>query len=82
MPVVETKNIARLDAAQRRLEAALARIEAALERAPDAGGDSGLAEDLARAREDYAALKASTDRVAARLDDTIDRLRRLLGDAP
>lgn len=71
----------RLEAAQNRLEAALARLEAAVQRAPAPPADSDLATELARTREEYAALEGLTDNVAGRLDATIERLRRLLGDA-
>jgi len=77
--VADTETMTRLEAAQSRLEAALARLEAALVRSP--APDSDLAIELERARQDYAALKGLTDTVARRLDRTIERLRRLLGEA-
>lgn len=79
MPVADTETMNRLEAAQSRLEAALARLEAALARA--SAPESDLAVELERARQEYAALKGLTDRVAGRLDRTIERLRRLLGEA-
>ncbi len=72
-----------LQDAQTRLEAALARLERSLDRAPvpGAGDVRELERALAKARADYTDLKARSDSVADRLDETIARLRRLLGVA-
>ncbi len=71
----------RLQAAQNRLEAAVARLEAALTHRQEGDGNADLADQLARVREDYAALKTTADTVAGRLDSAIARMRRLLGEA-
>lgn len=81
MPVAETETMTRLEAAQKRLEAALARLEAALERSPAPAPDPDLAAELARARRDHAELTELTGRMAGRLDATIERLRRLVGES-
>ena len=62
-----------------RLAAALDRLEAAA--AHGAGGSDLLAGDeLARMRDDYGRLDATTRQVAERLDGALGRLRALLGD--
>lgn len=70
----------RLENAQKRLDAAVARLEKAMARQPVGQSTEVQIKALAAAREEQAALKAVTDTVATRLDDTIARLRRLLGD--
>lgn len=68
--------------AQTRLETALGRLERALDRKPVVGGDvPELERALAAAKADYADLKTRSDTVAERLDGTVARLRRLLGEA-
>lgn len=71
-----------LQDAQTRLEAALDRLEQALDGKPAAaGGDvEDLTRALAAAQAEYVDLKARSDQVAERLDQTVARLRRLLGE--
>lgn len=71
-----------LQDAQNRFEAALGRLEKALDREPATGAEDvqDLTRALAEAKADYADLKARSDQVADRLDETIARLRRLLGE--
>jgi len=66
---------------QTRLDAALDRLERALDRKPAAGADvAALERALATAKADYVDLKSRSDTVAERLDETVARLRRLLGE--
>ncbi len=71
-----------IETAESRLEAAIARLEAAVKKRPAAApsGDEELAARLDAVRGEYTALKATTDKVAGRLDVMIERLRGLLGD--
>jgi hypothetical protein len=84
--------MSKIEDAALRLEAAVTRLERAIERAGeragerrgDSGGDSSaegrqLVADLAAAKDNYAALEATTTRVASRLDATISRLNAALG---
>ena len=68
--------MSRLDDAVTRLERAVARLETAAGRVGE-GEKSGRAA-LAAAKADYAALLATTDNVALRLDTAIGRLDRVL----
>jgi hypothetical protein len=76
--------MSKIEDAALRLEAAVARLERAIERRGESGGDSSaegrqLVADLAAAKNNYAALEATTTRVASRLDATISRLNAALG---
>jgi hypothetical protein len=68
--------MSRLDDAQKRLETALTRLETA------AGGHSTLIEKstLDRVRAENETLRNANDVVVQRLDDTIERLRRLVDE--
>lgn len=69
--------MSRLDDAQKRLETALTRLEtAAVDRAPSQNSQVSLD---AAVSENKALLDAN-DAVAQRLDDTIERLRRLVDE--
>jgi hypothetical protein len=80
--------MSKIEDAALRLEAAVTRLERAIERAGERRGESGgdssaegrqLVADLAAAKDNYAALEATTTRVASRLDATISRLNAALG---
>jgi hypothetical protein len=76
--------MSKIEDAALRLEAAVARLERAIESSGDRAGDGAaesrrLVADLAAAKDDYAALEATTTRVATRLDATIERLNAALG---
>jgi hypothetical protein len=76
--------MSKIEDAALRLEAAVARLEQAVERRGERGLDGAAASrqlvtDLAAAKDDYAALEATTTRVASRLDATIERLSAALG---
>ena len=74
--------MSRLDIAQQRLETALARIEVALDRqsAADVGQNDQfeLASALDQALKDNERLQDVRGVVTSRLDETIERLERLL----
>ncbi len=72
--------MSRLKSAAERLEIAIDRLDAAIADGVPAeiGEAEPLADELASARADYAALKAATETVDARLDGAIQRLRALL----
>jgi hypothetical protein len=76
--------MSRLDIAQQRLETALARIEVALDRQSVAGAgqnnQSELAAALDQALKDNERLQDVRGVVTSRLDETIERLERLLKD--
>ncbi len=76
--------MSRLDIAQQRLETALARIEVALDRQSAAGtgqnDQSELATALDQALKDNERLQDVRGVVTSRLDETIERLERLLKD--
>jgi len=72
-------SLPRTDEALHRLNAALDRLEKAVADRL-AVGDALLAEELRATREDYARLEDTTAMVSQRLDDTVERLRFLLGD--
>lgn len=73
--------MASVESAESRLKAAIARLETAVKKRPAAAsGDKELATRLDAVRGEYTALKATTDKVAGRLDAMIERLRGLLGD--
>jgi hypothetical protein len=77
--------MSKIEDAALRLEAAVARLERAVERAGERAGAKDTTEsrqlvaDLAAAKENHAALEATTTRVATRLDATIERLNAALG---
>jgi hypothetical protein len=76
--------MSKIEDAALRLEAAVARLERAIESSGDRPGGGAaesrrLVADLAAAKDDYAALEATTTRVATRLDATIERLNAALG---
>jgi len=74
--------MAQLDQATKRLQAALDSLERAVEsRGGDGGGDGGeaaLRAALDSARQENAALQDAAGAVAARLDQTIERLKATL----
>ncbi len=71
----------RLEHALARLDLAVARLEKACAKAGGATAvDSAVAAELSELRRDYAALKGRADKVAERLDASIGRVRRLLGE--
>jgi len=72
--------MSRLDDAEARLTAAIRRLEAALARASRPSGDTQMAAALEQARREYAALRERTNAAGGRLDETIGRLREILGD--
>lgn len=72
--------MSRLDDAEMRLTAAIERLEEALASAPKGNGDPEMAAALAQARAEYAALREKADAAGGRLDETIGRLRTILGD--
>lgn len=88
--------MAKIEQARRRIEAALDRIEAAVEHAAAAGPDGGggatgeldgvradrdrLAAELASLQQRYDDLKSLTERATLRLDQTIERVRGMLGN--
>jgi hypothetical protein len=68
----------RLDQARAKLSAAMDRLEAAAGKGGDAPGGRRIAEleaELAKLRRDHAALEATVDLVAVRLDAAIGRLK-------
>jgi hypothetical protein len=73
--------MSKIEDAALRLEAAVARLEQAVERRGVGGAAESrqLVADLAAAKDNYAALEATTTRVASRLDATIERLNAALG---
>ncbi|MBT5108584.1 MAG: DUF4164 family protein [Rhodospirillaceae bacterium] len=69
--------MSRLDDAQKRLETALTRLEtAAADRAPTQNSPGSLEATVSENK----ALRDANDVVAQRLDDTIERLRRLVDE--
>ena len=76
--------MSRLGIAQQRLETALARIEVALDRQSATGAgqndQSELASALDQALKDNERLQDVRGVVTSRLDETIERLERLLKD--
>jgi hypothetical protein len=76
--------MSKIEDAALRLDAAVARLEQVVERSGGQRGDAAadsrqLVADLAAAKDNYAALEATTTRVATRLDATIERLNAALG---
>ncbi len=71
--------MAQLDRATKRLQAALDSLERAVESRSEDGGDAALRSALESARQENAALQNAAGAVAARLDQTIDRLKSTLG---
>jgi multidrug efflux pump subunit AcrA (membrane-fusion protein) len=72
--------MSRLDESQARLDAALSRLEAALNKAPNASQTAYLAAALEQAQQERITLREKADIAGIRLDETIGRLRRILGD--
>lgn len=70
----------RLEKITARLDGAIARLEKAIQAGAGAADESHreTAEALRRAREDYAALRQTTDAVGVELDHTMARLRAVL----
>lgn len=80
--------MSQLDQANTRLDAALERLESAVRarqaKDGDAGGDTAtdaqLEQELARLREDFAALQNTSSTVSRRLDAAIGRLKAVLAE--
>lgn len=72
----------RLVRAQERLERAVERLATVVDARlhSDGAGSAALADDLASARARSASLAETAETVSERLDATIGRLRRVLGD--
>ena len=76
--------MSRIQEAQQRLEIAINRLDAALQQRLN--GTEGqpdiatLSQQLEAAQSEYAALQDVTTKVAERLDQTIDRLRKILDE--
>lgn len=74
--------MARMQQAQQRLEAAINRLDAALQQRMGAETEhpdvARLSAELASAQASYAELRDVTGAVAGRLDNTIERLNKLL----
>ena len=68
-----------MDQATKRLQDALDNLERAVESRSEEGGDAALRSALESARQENAALQDVAGAVAARLDQTIDRLKSTLG---
>ena len=76
--------MAELYAVHQRLEAALGRLDSAvaarLDRAAPRQQVDDLAKELERANSENATLQETTTKVARRLDVTIERIRKILGE--
>ena len=76
--------MSRIQEAQQRLEIAVSRLDAALQQrlngAEDQADIATLSQQLEAAQSEYAELQDVTAKVAERLDQTIDRLRKILED--
>jgi hypothetical protein len=76
--------MAELYAVHQRLEAALGRLDSAvaarLDRAAPGQQVDDLSQELERANAENAALQETTTKVARRLDATIERIRKILGE--
>jgi len=76
--------MAELYAVHQRLEAALGRLDSAvaarLDRAAAGQQVDDLSQELERANAENAALQETTTKVARRLDATIERIRKILGE--
>ncbi|MDA0340777.1 MAG: hypothetical protein O3B74_04170 [Proteobacteria bacterium] len=71
--------MSKLDEAIKRLDGAADGLETSLTAALARGGSSEmLVTELAAAKQDYAALAATTDEVSAKLDTAIGRLKFVL----
>ena len=70
--------MAQLNRATKRLQAALDSLERAVESRSGDGGEAGLRAALESARQENAALQDAAGAVAARLDETIERLKARL----
>ncbi len=70
--------MAQLNRATKRLQAALDSLERAVESRSEDGGEAGLRAALESARQENAALQDAAGAVAARLDQTIERLKATL----
>lgn len=76
--------MAELREVHQRLEAALGRLDSAvqtrIESLESRSRIEELADELDRANADHAQLQETTAAIARRLDSTIERLRRILGE--
>jgi len=76
--------MAELHGVNQRLEAALGRLDSAVESRLEIVAEQQRIDDLTRELEqvnsENAQLHETTDTVARRLDEAIDRIRRILGD--
>ena len=76
--------MSRIQEAQQRLEIAINRLDAALQQRLNGTGDQAdiatLSQQLEAAQSEYAELQDVTAQVAERLDQTIDRLRKILDE--
>jgi uncharacterized protein with PhoU and TrkA domain len=76
--------MAELHGVNQRLQAALGRLDSAvdtrLEMAVNQQQIDDMAKELEQVNAQNAELHQTTDTVARRLDDAIDRIRRILGD--
>jgi ABC-type transporter Mla subunit MlaD len=78
------KPMAELHGVNQRLQAALGRLDSAVESRLELAANQQQVEDLTRKLEaasaENAELHQTTDTVARRLDDAIDRIRQILGE--
>ena len=76
--------MSRIQEAQQRLEIAINRLDAALQQRLNGTEDQAdiatLSQQLEAAQSEYAELQDVTAKVAERLDQTIDRLRKILDE--
>ena len=76
--------MAELHEVHQRLEAALGRLDSAVQTRIESGAPRArineLADELDRANADHAQLQETTTAIARRLDSTIERLRKILGE--
>jgi predicted transcriptional regulator len=76
--------MAELHGVNQRLQAALGRLDSAVESRLELAANQQQVEDLTRKLEaasaENAELHQTTDTVARRLDDAIDRIRQILGE--
>lgn len=76
--------MAELREVHQRLEAALRRLDSAVQTRIESGTPRAkineLADELDRANADHAQLQETTVAIARRLDTTIERLRKILGE--
>lgn len=76
--------MAELHGVNQRLQAALGRLDSAVESRLEMAANQQQIDDLTKELEQVSARNAelhqTTDAVARRLDDAIDRIRKILGD--